>query len=80
MDGRVPVTHPGNPMLLRCGHERLRSSTMRTPTDGVDLIADSDASVRYWGGEYNWLSRLFRGCAWTQQGHTRRDRDRISSS
>ena len=36
-------------MLLHGGHERLRSSTMRSKQWG-DLIADSDASVRFRGG------------------------------
>lgn len=47
MDGRVQVTYPGGTTLRRGGHERVRSSTMQTPTDGVGLIAESDASVRF---------------------------------
>ena len=58
MDGRVPVTLPGDTMLLHGGHERLRSSTMRMPADWVDVIADSDASGRIGGGGYSILSRL----------------------
>jgi hypothetical protein len=49
MDGRVPVTFPGDTMLLHGGHERLHSSTMRLPTDAGDLIVDSDASVQFRG-------------------------------
>ena len=50
MNGRVPITLPGDTLLLQSGHERLRSSTMREPTDGVDFIADSHASGRFGGG------------------------------
>jgi hypothetical protein len=50
MNGRVPITLPGDTLLLHGGHERLRFSTMRTPTDGVDFIADSDASGWFGGG------------------------------
>ncbi|MDF3016469.1 MAG: hypothetical protein K0R44_1694, partial [Thermomicrobiales bacterium] len=57
MEGRVPVTPPGDTMLLHGGHERLRSGTMRAVTDGVDFIGDSDASGRIGGGGYNRLSR-----------------------
>ena len=49
MNGRVPVTLPGNTMLLHGDHERLRSSTLQAPTDGVDFIADSDALGRIGG-------------------------------
>ena len=62
MDDRVPVTLPGDTMLLHGSHERLRSCTMRTPTDWADFIADSDASGRIGGGGYNRLSRRYRGC------------------
>ena len=37
-------------MLLHDGHDRLRSSTMRVPTNWVDVIADSAASGQIGGG------------------------------
>jgi hypothetical protein len=61
MDGRVPVMHPGDTLLLHGGHERFLSGTLRVPTNWVDLIADDDASgqigggVRYTFAAFPWL-------------------------
>jgi hypothetical protein len=80
MDGRVPVTLPGDSMLLDGGHERIRSSTQHTLTNCADLIANCAAAGRTRGGGTIDVRGDTGDAGWPQRGHTRRESGRTVAS